>query len=490
MANKVLDRLLEYTESHIEHFLSTLSEQVINTEAALFLGTGLSMNSGLPGWKSLLHPCAEELGLSLENEYDLYAIAQFYANKHGDSELRRIISGKVNNLAASNNLLEELLDVGFSSIWTTNYDRLVERGLESRFIQYNAVFSDKNLASINKHDRVTLYKMNGDISDPINMVVTKNDYERYESNHPLFLTYLRKELVANTFLFVGYSFTDDLVLSSLSAIKGFLGESSNNHYAIMMVDEDNADQRFEYFTEDLKKRYNVNCIFALKEDIPKIISRLNRKIRDKKVFVSGAYDSIPVEDEHFADELSKALVHGLYDRNYRISTGVGKHLGTFITGYAHQYLAEHNTANPSKFLSMRPFPFHLDLSEDKKLHYRMLMQRDCSAAIFLFGQSHSTSQEGSYEKTGHYSRGVYMEYEIAKKLGNVIIPVGATGYEASVIWQEIKQNINEFFYLSKRMDALQNEKDPNKLSVLIESILADASKYRGVKEKQEQPLHD
>ena len=488
MAHTVLRRLLDYTESHIEHFLSTVSEQVINNEAALFLGTGLSMNSGLPGWKSLLHPCADELGLSLENEYDLYAIAQFYANKHSDSELRRIVSGKVNNLAASNSLLDELLDVGFSSIWTTNYDRLVERGLESRFMQYNAVFSDKNLASINKHDRVTIYKMNGDISDPTNMVVTKNDYERYSSKHPLFLTYLKKELVANTFLFVGYSFTDDLVLSSLSSIKDFLGDSSNNHYAIMMVDENNADQRFEYFTEDLKRRYNVNCIFALKEDIPGIICRLNRHIRDKKVFISGAYDTVPVEVEHFADDLSMALVHRLYDANYRISTGVGKRLGTFITGYAHQYLAEHNIANPSKYLSMRPFPFHLDLSDDKKAHYRKIMQHDCSAAIFLFGQSHSTTLEGSYDKTGHYSRGVYMEFEIARELGHVVIPVGATGYEAEVIWNEVKRNINEFYYLSKRIDALQNEKSPEKLSILIESILFDASKYRSIKEEQEQSL--
>lgn len=481
MSKEVMKKLLDYTASHLEHFLSTLSEQVINNEAALFLGTGLSMNSGLPSWKSMLSTCAEELGLSLENEADLYAVAQFYANKHSDAELRRIVSGKINQFWDTNELLEELLDVGFSSIWTTNYDKLVERGLEKRFIQYNSIFSDKNLASINKHDKVTIYKMNGDISDPTNMVVTKNDYEKYQTQHPLFLTYLKKELVANTFLFIGYSFTDDLVVSNLSAIKDFLGDSSNNHYAIMLIDEKSATPRFEYFTDDLKKRYNVNCIFATKENIPKIISKLNRKICEDKIFISGAYDNVTNETDTFADVLSKELVQRLYQNNYRLSTGIGKRLGTFITGYAHQYLAEHNITNTAKYLSMRPFPFHLELSDEKKIQYRMIMQHDCSTSIFLFGQSRSTSLEGSFEGTGHYSRGVYMEYEIAKSLGHTIIPIGATGYEASVIWNEVKNNINQYYYLSKRIDALQLEKNPGKIVDIILAILSDVAKYRKVK---------
>jgi hypothetical protein len=183
MSKEVMKRLLDYTRTNIDHFLATLSEQIINNEAALFLGTGLSINSGLPSWKSMLYDCANELGLSLDNEADLYAIAQFYANKYSDAELRRKISGQINKVWKTNELLENLLDVGFTNIWTTNYDKIIEQGLERRFIQYNSIHSDINLASINRHDKVTVYKMNGDISDPVNMVLTKNDYERYHSLH-------------------------------------------------------------------------------------------------------------------------------------------------------------------------------------------------------------------------------------------------------------------------------------------------------------------
>ena len=75
--------------------------------------------------------------------------------------------------------------------------------------------------------------MNGDISDPVNMILTKNDYEHYLKKHPLFLTFLKKELVSNTFLFIGYSFSDALVLDCLSSISEFLGDVVGYHYAIM-----------------------------------------------------------------------------------------------------------------------------------------------------------------------------------------------------------------------------------------------------------------
>ena len=47
--------------------------------------------------------------------------------------------------------------------------------------------------------------------------------------------------------------------------------------------------------------------------------------------------------------------------------------------------------------------------------------------------------------------------------------------------KKLKKNINEFYYLSKRMDALRNEKNPEKLAKLIVSILDDVTKYRRVK---------
>ena len=424
--NPILSQLLSRSKDDIEHFLNYYSEQVISGEATLFLGSGISRDSGFPSWKALLTPCAEELGIELTDQTDLYSIAQYYSNRHSDAELRKLFNKAVNRFSVQDT-------------------------------------------------KINVYKMNGDVATPTSMVVTKNDYEHYAQKHPLFLTFLKKELVANTFLFIGYSFSDALVLDCLSSLTEFLGPAGNCHYAIMLVD-DKVTAKTEYFFEDLYLRYKIKCLAVQKADIPVLISRLAKKVREKKVFISGAYDTVPEECDQFADKLSFELVHHLYENEFRISTGVGKRLGTFITGYAHQYLAERSIKNTARFLSMRPFPFHLELDENAKIRYRNIMQADCSAAIFLFGQSRSTTLAGGFELTGHYSHGVYMEYELAKKSGLAIIPVGATGYEASVIWKEVKANINQYYYLSKKVDKLQSERDPAKLSELIVSILRDIPK--------------
>lgn len=473
--NPVLSRLLEQSSKDIEHFLNIYSEQVISGRTSLFLGSGVSRDSGLPSWATLLAPCAEELELEMGDQPDLYSIAQYYSNRHSDAELRRMFRQAINRNIEPSPLLDSLLDIPFNSIWTTNYDQLIEEGLKNRFIGYNTVVNDRDLPSFSQDSKINVYKMNGDITVPTKMIITKNDYEHYVQRHPLFLTFLKKELVANTFLFVGYSFSDKIVLDCLNSLNEFLGPDGNCHYAIMLVD-DRITIKEEYFYEDLYKRYNIKCLAVQKENIHVLISHLIKKIREKKVFISGAFDTVSEKENCFADVLSCELVHHLYDNGFRISTGIGKRLGTFVTGYAHQYLAEHSITNTSRYLSMRPFPFHLDLDEPEKIHYRKTMQADCSTAIFLFGQSRSTSLAGGVEKTGHYSRGVYMEYELAKESGLAIIPVGATDYEAEIIWNEVNANINKFYYLSKKMDKLLKEHDPIKLSEIILSILRDIPK--------------
>ncbi len=477
--NPVYNRLRMRTSQHIEHFLKHFSSRIATNEASLFLGAGVSRNSGLPGWWSIIEPCAQELGIELTTDSDLLEIAQYYANKHSDAELRRLVTCLLNTQAPRNALLDELLDIEFHSIWTTNYDRLIERSLDYRQINYNVVTNDRHLASIEQHGRVNIFKINGDISEPATIVLTQRDIERYETSHALFLTFLKKELVSHTFLFTGYSFSDQIILKCLSGIKEFLGEAAGMHYALMLIDE-TVGPRFEYFVDDLEKRYGIICLTVSNDELLSLVKRLNKQIRAKKVFISGAYAEVSSRDDMFADALSLALTHKLLDSGYRISTGVGKKLGTYITGYGYQYLADKRIQDPSRILTMRPFPFHLNIDEQKKREYRHNMMHDCSSAIFLFGQSAYNIEHHIYEKEGHYSNGVYQEFQIAKELGLSIIPVGATGFEAEVIWQEVKCEINKYFYLSKRIDLLYREKNPDELACLIVSILNDIAEYSNI----------
>ncbi len=43
--NKILTKLLEETQQEIPHFLNIYSQQVLNGDASLFLGSGISRDS-------------------------------------------------------------------------------------------------------------------------------------------------------------------------------------------------------------------------------------------------------------------------------------------------------------------------------------------------------------------------------------------------------------------------------------------------------------
>ena len=72
------------------------------------------------------------------------------------------------------------------------------------------------------NDYPIIYKINGDISDLDNIILTQRDWENFTYKRPTMLNFLNKELVSNTFLFIGYSFKDKLVKTSLSTIQQFV----------------------------------------------------------------------------------------------------------------------------------------------------------------------------------------------------------------------------------------------------------------------------
>ena len=84
--NQILIKLLEETEREIPLFLNIYSQQVLNGDASLFLGSGISRISGFPSWSSLLEPCAKELDIELNEKTDLYTLAQYYVNQNNDAE--------------------------------------------------------------------------------------------------------------------------------------------------------------------------------------------------------------------------------------------------------------------------------------------------------------------------------------------------------------------------------------------------------------------
>lgn len=447
------------------NFLDDMTKQILDGEISLFLGAGVSCSAGYPTWADLLKECAEEMGFQINNTMNLYLLAQYYANFKGYNELKKIVNEHINNFGENSTLVDNLLKFNFKTIWTTNYDTIIEKNLEQRKILSNAIYDDADLVNINPNNRVNIYKLNGDINNLKNIVITQSDLEDYMEKHKILLTFLKKELVSNTFLFLGYSFKDTLALSCLSEINQCLGNACNYHYAIIPKDSD--DPCFEMFIEDLEKRYHVKTLVVdTHDDVPSILEKLNFNVCRKKIFISGAFDSISSTEEQFATKLCKDLIFRILDKKFRIISGMGYRLGNFIGGYGLDYLAQKNKAyDIERYLLMRPMPVHT--TEKERAIYRTELIQQANISLFMFGQSANNFN-------GHFSEGVWEEYQISKKLHKKIIPIGASGYESNLIWTDIKKHITQYPYLEPYIDYL-NTDDVEKINNVIMTILSNVA---------------
>src|SRR5258705_10409038 len=67
----------------IKSFITDYLAEMIEGNAAIFAGAGLSVPAGYVDWRALLRPLSKELELNIDLENDLVAVAQFHLNASG-----------------------------------------------------------------------------------------------------------------------------------------------------------------------------------------------------------------------------------------------------------------------------------------------------------------------------------------------------------------------------------------------------------------------
>lgn len=448
-----------------EQFLKQFSQQALDERISLFLGAGGSCDAGYPNWADLFKPFAKELGTPLNESTDYYKLAQYYSNNFGSAELRKRINERINRNKYESPLLEELIDIGFSNIWTTNFDNAMEHNYQKKEILTNKVFRDSDFSNIDINKRINIFKMNGDVTNLEGIVATQSDYEQYTDSHRIMLMFFKRELISSTFLFIGYSFTDHLVLECLSEITRYLGNSSNYHYTIMKNDSKNP--YFKHFVDDLEHRYHIRVLLVDDyKDIPVILKELNERIRSKRVFISGAFSSLATEVEEFSHSLSRNLTASLLDNDYRIINGIGRRFGTHLIGYANEFLAKQGVKDIEKYLIVKPFVGNQKSSAKDKKKSREKVIKQCGSAIFVFGEADGNSVNNR--------SGVLEEFEIACKQHKIVIPIAYPGMISEEIWKKVRCNITQYPYLEKNIDLLTYEQSSERISELIVHILDSA----------------
>lgn len=445
-----------------EQFISQFAQQSLDGRISLFLGAGGSRDAGYPSWAELFKPFAKELGIPTDETTDYYRLAQYYSNTFGQATLRQRINERINRNHFQSSLLDELIDVGFSNIWTTNFDNAIEFNFQRHGILTNKVFKDFDFSNVDLNKRVNIFKMNGDVYNLDGIIATQSDYESYSDSHRVMLMFFKRELISSTFLFVGYSFTDHLVLDCLSEITRYLGGTSNYHYTILK--NNRRDPYFRHFVNDIEQRYHIRVLLVDQyEDVPHVLAELNERIRSKRVFISGAFSSYEERIEEYSHNFSRYVSSALLASDYRIVNGIGRRFGTHLIGYANEYLAKEGVKDIERHLIVRPFVGIDDGSQEKKKRERERVIGQCGAAIFLFGEEDHNGLAGK--------SGVFEEYEIANLQHKTIIPIAYPGMVSEKIWQQVRQDLTQYPYLEGKADMLTAACPLNRLSQLLVQIL-------------------
>lgn len=452
----------------IEKYVKAIQEGY----AAVFAGAGLSRPSGYVDWKGLLKPLAKSINLDIEKETDLIAVAQYYRNERGNrAGINQTIINEFTKDVKDNENIKILAKLPIKTYWTTNYDSLIEDELKENNKRVE-IKVDKDQLAITLPDRdVVLYKMHGDVSNPADAVLTKDDYECYDIKRPLFRTALQGDLISKTFLFIGFSFEDPNLDYILSRIHTLLNENEREHFCFFkrIVREDcNTDDEYSYLKvkQELRekdlRRYGIQAVFVDKYDeITSILEEIEKNILLKNVFVSGCAKEFKGGwTKEKADRLTFVLAKSLIKEDYKIISGFGMGIGSSVINGALSEIYNSKFKHINEHLYLRPFPQNItDSIERENLYsnYRADMINDAGIVVFLFGNKENS--DGSIS----IAEGCIEEYEIAKSKGKFLIPIGSTGYAAEKILNEVKKDLKSYQYLSYHIDVLENEIDNDRL---------------------------
>ena len=258
-----------------------LVDNLKSDDVVLFIGAGISMNGGLPGWSELFRPLSDAVGYSWPSDNlttdHLLTVAQYYENKNGRNAL---LSYLMKSLDSTNKRPSEIhgliAQLPPRMIFTTNYDDLLERTYREKGQKINLIVENLEFA-FSKEKDIKIVKLCGDITRPSSIIVTKRDFNIFATSHSGVLSKLRNMLEAKTVLFLGYSLKDPFINQIWDVVNFAFGQYQRPGYCVLF-DADDLE------IDDLEKR-NLHVINLaekgrhkgdlLKEWLTTILNNLN-----------------------------------------------------------------------------------------------------------------------------------------------------------------------------------------------------------------------
>ena len=296
----------------LEQDIRFLAEELEKGKLVVFVGAGVSKNSGLPEWEELIKDYADYRGIKEFTSKQFLTIPEEVFERYGSLKYYEIAEKRFLGKYVPNSIHRILKKMKLTYIITTNYDTLIEDQIENLQI----VSKDEDLPYTNSNRM--LIKMHGDFKNK-NIVLKKSDYDNYEKNFPLISTLIKGLFTTNTVLFIGYSYNDTNVQQIMNWIKDILKEETRKAFLVEFTEEDEKEEQNDgHINRIFLKLLNNNDderLYDNKEEkfnnkYEKTLTKFLSNIYNKKINVIGEksfeiYKNLNYLTEHNWKKLSK-----------------------------------------------------------------------------------------------------------------------------------------------------------------------------------------
>ena len=273
---------------------------------------------------------------------------------------------------------------------------------------------------------------------------------------------LKRQLVLDSFLFVGYSFADDLVLNALREIKEVFPNKGKLHYRFVRNQDEPAKQEYRKLeTQYYYDKYNIKTIYIENfSDIDVYLQDLRDKFCNHNVLISGSFRQLKTNDERiYIERLIDCLVQKLTRNDFNIYSGNGRGLGEIVVAQINKHNAEKQFVN-------RPLIFTNDSAEEKATKNRLIM-KDCDTMIIVCGQDDTLI-------TSHNVMNQFNSFinQIDEKKYPLVIPIPSTGYAAhEIFWSDSFRSSNAYLTNKPIFDELERTTDIDYIAQLVVNLI-------------------
>lgn len=399
--------------------INEFSKALVDGRGAMFVGSGISTPSGVPGWADLLRDMAEtRLSIQLSPDDDLPLIAQHIVNRTNNrAPLIAHFRDVLQKTYAQNAYHAILAKTNVKCVWTTNYDTLIEEAFRSQF-KVTVRASDEAISRGGRTPDIEVVKMHGCIeqSNANDLVVTQEDYEDFFEQRPATAHRLRQDLIDRQFLFIGYSYADSNIRNIVVEARRLGKQALRQHYIVLRRVKQGAkaeiaakQARQDLWLNDLSRVGIAACQIDEFSELEQILQGIALRSRGQTVFVTGSHerDSTAAASHPRSVGARLAEVEGLVLLDGQ-STGTGRDV---TSAYMETCLRNRVDILHRLRLFSNPYAANPSFSNDAKLlpalrEWRAPLMRAAQVVIVYPG-----------------GMGTEAEVQLAKDVGCLLLPV-------------------------------------------------------------------